>query len=146
MNIFVRFSGNILLIISFVHIYIDIINKMMSNLSLYSNSNIDKNFEPYYNNVNFHSNNNNSYFSSHVNNINLFSVDNVAKGFKTFSSSFTNRVVKFFYKKIYLYGFSLLEKGLNFAVAPRRILIHDSICDIEFGLRDLSKASKDIIR
>ena len=27
--------------------------------------------------------------------------------------------------------FSLLEKGLNFALAPRKIPIHDIICDIE---------------
>lgn len=42
--------------------------------------------------------------------------------------------------------FSLLEKGLNFVVALRRIPVHDIICDIEFGIRDLPEASKDIIR
>ena len=52
-----------------------------------------------------------------------------------------NRVVN-----IYIFSFdppvySVLEKDLNFALAPTKILVQDIICDIEFRITDLSKIS-----
>lgn len=40
----------------------------------------------------------------------------------------------------------LFNKGLNFSLAPRKILIDDIICNIKFGIRDLLDNVKDVIR
>ena len=42
--------------------------------------------------------------------------------------------------------FSLLDKGLNFALAPRKIPVYDIICDVEYRIRDLPDNIKDTIR
>ena len=42
--------------------------------------------------------------------------------------------------------FSLLGKGLNFALAPRKIPIEDIICDVEYGIKNLPDKIKDTIR
>ena len=42
--------------------------------------------------------------------------------------------------------FSLLGKGLNFALAPRKIPVEDIICDVEFGIKNLPDKTKDMIR
>lgn len=42
--------------------------------------------------------------------------------------------------------FCILEKELNFSLAPRKILMEDIICNIEFGIRDLFDNIKEAIR
>jgi len=42
--------------------------------------------------------------------------------------------------------FSLLGKGLNFALVPRKIPVEDIICDVEYGIKNLPDKIKDTIR
>jgi len=42
--------------------------------------------------------------------------------------------------------FSVLSKGLNFALAPKKIPVEDIICDIEFGIKRLPDNIKNTIR
>eukprot|EP00253_Pinus_taeda_P030797 PITA_30797 len=42
--------------------------------------------------------------------------------------------------------FSLLGKGLNFALAPRKIPVEDIICDVEYGIENLPDKIRDMIR
>jgi len=40
----------------------------------------------------------------------------------------------------------LLNTGINFALAPRKILVDDIICKIEFGIRDLLDNDMEVIQ
>ena len=41
--------------------------------------------------------------------------------------------------------YSLMEKALDFSLAPRKISVEDIIFDIEYGINDLRENTKDII-
>jgi len=105
-------------------------------------------------------NNNRNIFNNNYNNIRVdTNIDNkilnynYSKGNNKISTSSINNPHPSNNRVINLSSFSfppsifkVLGKGLNFALAPRKIPVDDIICDIEFGIRGLPDRIKDTIR
>ena len=62
-----------------------------------------------------------------------------------FLSSSSNKVVNLSSFSFDPPVFRLMEKGLNVSLAPRKILVDNIICDIEYGIKELPDVTKDII-
>ena len=109
---------------SVLHGY-DYNNNDVNNCNKNNNINYNKNSYNKFNINNYKNNNSNINFFSFLSNKTVFNLS---------SFSFDQHV------------FSLLEKGLNFFLVPKKIPNLDIICDIEYGIRDLPDTTKDIIR
>lgn len=78
------------------------------------------------------------------NNLKKFNVNN--NNYRLPPSSHDNKVINLSSFSFPPSTFNILGKGLNFALAPRKILIEDIICDVEFRIRGLPDNIKDTIR
>jgi len=121
-------------------------NYNINNIDITINNNIEKNLCRSNNNNNnnvaqFNINNNNNLVNSKT----LFSNNNVCNNNVHSLSSFNSGVVNLSSFSFDPLIYSLLEKGLNFSLAPRKIQINEIICDIEYGIIDLPDVTKDII-
>jgi len=105
-------------------------NKNVIHINNYNNNCIKNN-----NDINVDNNNN---LISNINN--LSSNNNINK------YSFNTRVLNISCFSFDPIVYSLLEKGLNFSLALRKMSIYEIIYDIEFWIRDLPDNTKDIIR
>jgi len=137
-------------------------NKNNNNIMNNNNDimNYDSNNNIYGNNnnniINFSSNNYNSYYYNNncMDKINPnASIIKNNKNERTFginnlslSSHSCSRVINLSNLVFPPSVFKVLGKGLNFALASRKIPVEDIICDIEFGIRGLPDRIKDTIR
>ena len=82
-----------------------------------------------------------------IDNYSNINLNNVTNNYNSNTSVTLNKQVvnlsSFSFNK---HVYSVLEKGLNYALAPRRIPIQDIIFYIEYGIRDLPDNTKYIIR
>ena len=62
------------------------------------------------------------------------------------NNNFFKNMINLSSKKFNPSVLSLLNKGLNLALAPSRIPTDDIICNIEFGMKDLPNIIKETIR
>lgn len=139
-------------------------NRVINNNRIYNNNNrVNNNI--YLDNMIIGINNNNmnlKYTSNNINNNgknnmdnnindnNLTLSNNVKYSHNTNNNNNMNKnnvvnLSKFYFLAL-VYSLSLLEKGLNFALAPRKIPMEDVMCDMEFGIRGLPDNVKDTIR